>query len=103
MSEQELQKIKEATQKDIEEYARRNEVVLKRKRTRIIKCQMYNKVEILEERMVLESQKLFEQMQSQIEEQQALLEAQLVQAQTRTKQVVMEKDQFDNLDERWRI
>ena len=36
-------------------------------------------------------------MQSQIAEQQALLEAQLVQAQTRTKQVVMEKDQFDNL------
>ena len=52
---------------------------------------------ILEDRMVLELEKMYKEMQSQIAEQEALLEAQLVQAQTKTKQVVMEKDQFDNL------
>ncbi len=94
-TERELQKIKEATQKDILNMQEEMEVVIKEKEQEL--QMLVQKGEMLEERAEIESQKLFEQMQSRIEEQQALMEAQLIRSQTRTKQIVMSKVQFENL------
>ena len=94
-TERELQKIKEATQKDILNMQEEMEVVLKEKEQEL--QMLVEKGEMLEERSEIESQKLFEQMQSRIEEQQALMEAELIRSQTRTKQIVMSKVQFENL------
>jgi hypothetical protein len=94
-TERELQKIKEATQKDILNMQEEMEVVLKEKEQEF--QMLVQKGEMLEERAEIESQKLFEQMQSRIEEQQALMEAELIRSQTRTKQIVMSKVQFENL------
>tara|TARA_R100001591_G_scaffold52999_1_gene63174 strand:- start:1 stop:2223 length:2223 start_codon:yes stop_codon:yes gene_type:complete len=94
-TERELQKIKEATQKDILNMQEEMEVVLKEKEQEL--QMLVQKGEMLEERAEIESQKLFEQMQSRIEEQQALMEAELIRSQTRTKQIVMSKTQYENL------
>ena len=95
LSEQEVKNIQRATFESIEEY--KKEMMLKIKETELSLQSDVEQGKILEDRMVLELEKMYKEMQSQIAEQEALLEAQLVQAQTKTKQVVMEKDQFDNL------
>jgi len=51
--------------------------------------------EILPERRDLELQKLMQEMEGKIQEQQAIIEAELTQVQTRTVQQVMEKKRFD--------
>ena len=95
LSEQEVKNIQRATFESIEEY--KKEMMLKIKETELSLQSDVEQGKILEDRMVLELEKMYKEMQSQVAEQEALLEAQLVQAQTKTKQVVMEKDQFDNL------
>ena len=95
LSEQEVKNIQRTTFESIEEY--KKEMMLKIKETELSLQSDVEQGKILEDRMVLELEKMYKEMQSQIAEQEALLEAQLVQAQTKTKQVVMEKDQFDNL------
>jgi len=95
LSQQEVKNIQRATFESIEEY--KKEMMLKIKETELSLQSDVEQGKILEDRMVLELEKMYKEMQSQIAEQEALLEAQLVQAQTKTKQVVMEKDQFDNL------
>lgn len=92
---QELEQIRKTTEKQILEMQDEMEVVIKEKELELSNA--VEEGEMLEERAQIEIEKLYNNMSSKIEEQKALMEAQLIQSQTRTKQVVMPKIQFDSL------
>lgn len=93
---EELEAIKQQAKANVEMMAQENDVRLKERETEL--AGLVAQGEMLEERMELELQKTQEQMAAQVNEQMALMEAQMVQAQTQTIQEVMTKDEFDDLN-----
>lgn len=93
---EELEAIKQQAKANVEMMAQENDVRLKERETEL--AGLVAQGEMLQERMELELQKTQEQMAAQVNEQMALMEAQMVQAQTQTIQEVMTKDEFDDLN-----
>jgi hypothetical protein len=92
---EELEAIRQQAKANVEMMAQENDVRLKEREMEL--AGLVAQGEMLQERMQLELQKTQEQMAAQVNEQMALMEAQMVQAQTQTIQEVMTKDEFDDL------
>jgi len=93
---EELEAIKQQAKANVEMMAQENEVRLKERETEL--AGLVAQGEMLQERMELELQKTQEQMAAQVNEQMALMEAQMVQAQTQTIQQVMTQAEFNELN-----
>jgi len=92
---QELELIKKEAQEQAMLMAQDIEVSIKEKEVELM--QAVQEGEMLEERMSLEMQKAEKEGMAKIEEAQAMMEAQLVEAQTKTIQHTMDKKSFDTL------
>ncbi len=94
-SAQELQIIRDEARQEAELIAKDIEVSLKEREVEF--SQLVQEGEMLPERMEVEMQKAEMEASAKMEEREAILEAKLVEAKTKTVQVVMEKSVFDDL------
>ena len=93
-SDEEIISIKQQAEKQTKDLQNNLNVQLKEKELELDK--LVEAEEILPERKQLEMQKLMQEMENKISEQQALIEAELTQLQTRVVQQVMDKKLFDD-------
>ena len=92
-TDQQLKAIQSQAEEEMQSMIEEMSVGIKEKELELM--QLVNEGEMLPERMQLELEKFSKEMQMRIEEQRALMEAQLVQAQTKTVQSVIDKSSFD--------
>jgi len=92
-TEEELKAIKEQAEMQMQDMVAEMQVSMKEKQLEL--NTLVAEGEILEERALLELQKAEKEMQSKLQEMQAVMEAELIQAQTKTIQTTMDKATFD--------